>query len=901
MGGGHSRQLDVVRATLKDAAKAKPDVDRQGKFRFLKIGDDVPSRGGVILQRMRHYDRVEPELKKPSPAQQRKEANHLDSVCSSLGISDADADLLSAIYNVPADTYTDNASICLDAFFHLLDQTTRQYLGHALKRDWACLPPEVAYDYLEIIPPSSGGLKVGEILKKCVGYALRCNKFDMASALTLLLDQPTEQRKDKELLVDVIELLHVLCPRLLLPPQLVLRRSEVMTYRGDLHGAIRELTGLLEKDKHGESIWQYRSEDQELKVRAQCSQMTGQILHKMCCWKDAVTPLVESITAFGSTQEKDTDGIIVSLELISKCLCKITNGDYQDLKDILGFQFDDRYFQAHVASKEAADLARCPLFAARTQNQAAESLLMYTAQHPGSADHLYNIEQVITELTTGLAVHKSRWHLECRQEFFEFVRAIYLLKLAFCFSDREEDKRYATKLEETAMFLYGKYCQQLVSGGFMVCTLTLTPDIMTTANSLMVDLGLGVIDPTASCCIEITRKDVEKKSTNRRHLVTFGSSQGKGCDEYCSDAKRGERMADRLELGLPINPVEYGIPDSDVPIETFQDLCGCIFSKRGEYPEINHSRSMRVGGRKLDPELPPLVSTFIPTYVDTHERCSSDGSDSGVNSCDENSISDGAKFSPLLSAVPSFVGDFRHTRSGSVKRARLLKFNPVTGIWTSQNTLTWLGPVLDLPESKKGRCREAFDVQYLHQDEIMGRYVGKRYRKQRCPSQYLEDIICQKTARFLVTLFNASLHTYKSDIQVQYVPVAHLQIMSSSGELEDWINVEPYLEGDFIKLTNNLSYSNPRGRELATALTHFSFVQSRGKLMLVDLQGWMPADGKGVVYLTDPQFHSSGGGKLSSCDMGETGIEVFWETVHPECNDICWALNLPRPCEGSLI
>lgn len=85
------------------------------------------------------------------------------------------------------------------------------------------------------------------------------------------------------------------------------------------------------------------------------------------CWKDAVTPLVESITAFGSTQEKDTDGIIVSLELISKCLCKITNGDYQDLKDILGFQFDDRYFQAHVASKEAADLARCPLFAARTQ------------------------------------------------------------------------------------------------------------------------------------------------------------------------------------------------------------------------------------------------------------------------------------------------------------------------------------------------------------------------------------------------------------------------------------------------------------------------------------------------------------------------------------------------------
>ncbi len=52
---------------------------------------------------------------------------------------------------------------------------------------------------------------------------------------------------------------------------------------------------------------------------------------------------------------------------------------------------------------------------------------------------------------------------------------------------------------------------------------------------------------------------------------------------------------------------------------------------------------------------------------------------------------------------------------------RLLKFNPVTGVWTAQNTLVWLGPQLSLPESKKGKLREAFDVQYMHQDVVMRR------------------------------------------------------------------------------------------------------------------------------------------------------------------------------------
>lgn len=234
----------------------------------------------------------------------------------------------------------------------------------------------------------------------------------------------------------------------------------------------------------------------------------------------------------------------------------------------------------------------------------------------------------------------------------------------------------------------------------------------------------------------------------------------------------------------------------------------------------------------------------------------------------------------------------------SVKRARLLKFNPVTGLWTSQTTLVYLGRPLDLDEKVKGNCREAFHVQFLHQDEVLGRYVGKRYRRQKPPSQYLQDVTCQKTARFLVTLFNYALSDLRYDIQIVYVPVAHVQLLSGDGNtVEDWLNVEPYLQGDFIKLTNNLKYCNNQGRTLATALTHFTYSVSEGKLMLVDLQGWLPREGRGVVYLTDPQFHTvtSGTSPLSSCDLGQQGMAAFWESVHPQCNTVCQALGLKRP------
>lgn len=160
----------------------------------------------------------------------------------------------------------------------------------------------------------------------------------------------------------------------------------------------------------------------------------------------------------------------------------------------------------------------------------------------------------------------------------------------------------------------------------------------------------------------------------------------------------------------------------------------------------------------------------------------------------------------------------------------------------------------------------------------------------------MQDVVCQMMAGYYVTKFNEAMQDYERDIQVQFLPAAHLQLLTPSGDLEDCINVEPYLHGDFIKLTNNFAFANKKhhGGDLATALTHFSYYESKGTLMIVDIQGWLPRENSGIIYLTDPQFHTSGLEKFSPYDHQESGMKEFWKSVHPRCNDMCRALKLER-------
>ncbi|KAK7493862.1 hypothetical protein BaRGS_00015003 [Batillaria attramentaria] len=235
-----------------------------------------------------------------------------------------------------------------------------------------------------------------------------------------------------------------------------------------------------------------------------------------------------------------------------------------------------------------------------------------------------------------------------------------------------------------------------------------------------------------------------------------------------------------------------------------------------------------------------------------------------------------------------FLANWIPSADTGVHRALLYTFNPETKgqPWSCQTTLAYLGPKLQT--DRKGSFRDAYHISLLHQDEPLGRYVGKRYRQQRKPADYMRDVECQMIAGYFVTRFNQRLSA---------APKEFLRLQNEEGEVFNWVNVEPYLQGSFLKLTNNHRYVSKRGDledgvEVATAFTHFSFVETHGRLMVVDLQGWVPSAGRGVIYLTDPVLHTRSDVRICSGNRHEEGMRQFWEHVHPTCNKICRFLGL---------
>lgn len=769
------------------------------------------------------------------------------------------------------------------------------------------------------------------VLKKILACSLNQEDFPKAVGVVMLLESSHTGPMDSSLFDDVMQYIHDQGAGDVIPPQLLLGWAKRLRIKGDLHGAIRRLNAAQTMlTEHKES---FPCPCEAERIRGECLQLSGLTLNKMCCWKSAIQPLMESAAIFRNcpASEKRTEDILIGVDMLARCLCSITHGDYLELKEQLNFQHSDRFYQAYTMCKESASMASSSrqLLFIKVQNQAAEALLKYAATQEEVMARDQYLQTVILELQKSLQSHTSMADLARRAQFFELIRSVFFLYLALDFSDNSRDRLFAGKLAEQARSLYAEYCRQLAENDFLDDRIDIEkcPDINYCISSLSEDFGLklNLQNGTANMATEtptklkegeenLMRKINDKSKTCEKKPPEKSKQSGEQAQRQKGD-KEQMSPPHRQEVGLPINPEDYAIPVYDVPLSIFRDLCGCKFTG-DQTPETDiqlvNDNGLQYHGTDESARTESengsmfgitedsgygssvvLVDTILTTKLpDTEASRASDVDSAHGSSCSSAEDSSVA----LISETEQANKPQSSASSESVKKARMLKFNPVTGLWSSQTTLVYVGQSLQLADNLKGNCRDALHVQFLHQDEVMGRYVGKRYRRQRPPSQYLQDVTCQKTARFLVTLFNYALQDLRYDIQVVYVPVAHLQLLSpDTEEVEDWLNVEPYLEGDFIKLTNNLKFCNSQGRTLSTALTHFTHSVSEGKLMLVDLQGWLPREGRGVVYLTDPQFHTNTSTSLSSCDMGSKGMQAFWESVHPTCNAICQALGLKRP------
>ncbi|KAL2304646.1 hypothetical protein Nmel_006597 [Mimus melanotis] len=240
------------------------------------------------------------------------------------------------------------------------------------------------------------------------------------------------------------------------------------------------------------------------------------------------------------------------------------------------------------------------------------------------------------------------------------------------------------------------------------------------------------------------------------------------------------------------------------------------------------------------------------------------------------------------------TGIFRTKELHKAYSALLLKYSKKSGLWTGQETAVFIGDYLNV--AKEGKQRRAFWIHFLHQEETLGRYVGKEYKEEKGLLHHFSDVERQMTAQYYVTEFNKRLYEQKIPTQIFYIPSAVLLILEDR-TIKGCVSVEPYILGEFVKLSNNTKVvkNEYKATEYGLAYGHFSYEFSKGTDVVVDLQGWVTGNGKGLIYLTDPQIHSLNSKDISRSNFGKKGIYYFFNDQHVECNEICSCLSLRRP------
>ena len=109
------------------------------------------------------------------------------------------------------------------------------------------------------------------------------------------------------------------------------------------------------------------------------------------------------------------------------------------------------------------------------------------------------------------------------------------------------------------------------------------------------------------------------------------------------------------------------------------------------------------------------------------------------------------------------------------------------------------------------------------------------------------------------------------------------------------VAIEPFLDGQYIKFSSNTGYENPDFDAYIPAFSHFTWIQSKGTRVVLDVQGIFK---NGRYYLTDPACQSIDQ-KFGNSDLGGMGLckFVLCHKHNNICNNWKW---IPKNFEGIL-
>eukprot|EP00927_Polykrikos_kofoidii_P023534 TRINITY_DN21655_c0_g1_i1.p1 TRINITY_DN21655_c0_g1~~TRINITY_DN21655_c0_g1_i1.p1 ORF type:complete len:476 (-),score=57.59 TRINITY_DN21655_c0_g1_i1:267-1607(-) len=203
--------------------------------------------------------------------------------------------------------------------------------------------------------------------------------------------------------------------------------------------------------------------------------------------------------------------------------------------------------------------------------------------------------------------------------------------------------------------------------------------------------------------------------------------------------------------------------------------------------------------------------------------------------------------------------------------------------------------VVDLKPFNFGGMRLVFGMTDSSWRNGQAPLVAKRLIKE--PHASLDDMLpfCRCT-NFAIRLRGGFVSRAKAwkvelDYNIWFLPCYLYKYQQCTG-VDGYFVGEQRLDATsspFVKFNGNNGYVNPqnlKGNELMQAFSHHTFIRSKGKCLVVDLQGVLDND---TLLLTDPQVHSRFQ-KFGRGDLGIEGMKLFFASHR--CGKTCQALGL---------
>lgn len=224
----------------------------------------------------------------------------------------------------------------------------------------------------------------------------------------------------------------------------------------------------------------------------------------------------------------------------------------------------------------------------------------------------------------------------------------------------------------------------------------------------------------------------------------------------------------------------------------------------------------------------------------------------------------------------TFFKDYSHIQLGPLLHAIIYSINTKD----ASHPLTRRSRIkIAVEPFARGNNRLAYYMKEEGKDSLL---VCKKHIKNNdqysSKNAYMADMTTQTVAINLAESFNEK----NAGLKLYFLPVRVMEVFESQSSL--FYAVENYIEGEYQKFTNNNGLlGSSKLAETISAFSHFTYHDTKGRLMVTDLQGVN-------TVLTDPVIHSTDSLAFSVGNKKEEGIKTFFKTH--KCNVICANLEL---------